>query len=163
MIYFDLDGVLADWVAGYERSVSVPLSHFNELDKERRDYVKSWLFNYDFFRQLPVLEKGLELFNLAVKLYGAENVQILSAYGDHNVEEVIRAKMDWVTEHLGSDVVVNLVPKLEDKVIYANPEALLIDDRERAVESFNDAGGKALLFDPLVDDVNNILRLYLAA
>jgi len=145
MNYFDLDGVVADWVAGFEAAFDININEFNELDKaERHEYKK--LLSYDFFRNLPVIAHGVAMFNDYVAEHGIENVAILSAHGDYNVTEVIEAKIEWVKEHLSADVAVFLVPKLEDKAFFATEDDLLIDDRERAVDAFVAAGGRAILF-----------------
>ena len=145
VIYFDLDGVLADWVAAFEELFNIAIEDFNALSEEERDALKMNL-SYDFYRNLNVIPRGLNLFNETVNEVGIDRVAILSAYGDFNCEEVMSAKTAWVREFLGYDINVYLVPSLEDKARYATPTSVLVDDRIRGINAFVNAGGAGYHF-----------------
>lgn len=146
IIFFDLDGVLADWEKQYNKMSDVPLSAFGKLSNAERDKIKETLFDYDFFATMDVIPKGMNL----LKKYQKEgkNVAILSATGNINQKEVERAKRDWVKKHVGA-IDVFFVPKLEDKPKMMQKSFdvnVLIDDRQRAVDAWSAKGGKAVLF-----------------
>lgn len=147
MYYFDMDGVIADWVSAYEAVAPMPLEDFNALSREEREVFKRDFFTYEFFRNMPVLEKGMKL--LRDFIDGGAVVTILSATGRVNKEEVMCAKLEWVKEHLGDSIVVEFVDKVEQKHLKMNPDYsihVLIDDRQQAIDAWKDHNGIGLLF-----------------
>ena len=54
-------------------------------------------------------------------------------------------KTRYVRDILGSEAVVNVVPRVE-KVTFARPNAVLIDDHPSTIEEWNAAGGKGFLW-----------------
>lgn len=146
IIFFDMDGVLADWESQYHLKGDISLSEFEKLSKEERKVVKAKLFTYDFFATMRPIKKGLSLLQRYIK--DGKTVAICSALGDVNQQEVLRAKKDWLKKHVG-DIDAFFVPKLEDKWKMMQAEYttnILIDDRQRAVDSWNQHGGKGILF-----------------
>ena len=142
--YFDLDGVLADWVGGFNECANISLNEFNEISKQERDAIKVNLFNYDFFRDLNPLQSGIALIHDHIKKYGVDRVFVLSATGHINVDEVKKAKIDWLHEHIPELENAIFVPKLEDKpkaVVIGNANNhILYDDRKRAIEAWDSFG-----------------------
>ena len=73
----------------------------------------------------------------------------MSASGRINRDEVIQAKRDWLMLHVG-DINAMFVDKVEmksermDRSIVNN---ILIDDRQIAIDAWNDAGGIGILFE----------------
>lgn len=59
-----------------------------------------------------------------------------------------QAKIEWCVNNLGlSKSNINIVQRKEIKIRYANPEAILIDDKSDTVNSFIYAGGTGILYD----------------
>lgn len=59
-----------------------------------------------------------------------------------------QAKIEWCVNNLGlSKSNINIVQRKEIKIRYANPEAILIDDKSDTVNSFIYAGGSGILYD----------------
>ena len=54
-------------------------------------------------------------------------------------------KTRYVRDILGSEATVNVVPRVE-KVTFARPDAVLIDDHPSTIEEWNEAGGKGFLW-----------------
>lgn len=142
-----MDGVLADWVQQYNSVSDMPLEEFSALSREAREQVKIELFNYDFFYNMQPIQSGLDL--LLEKIEQGFDVCILSASGRINRDEVIQAKRDWLMLHVG-DINAMFVDKVEmksermDRSIVNN---ILIDDRQIAIDAWNDAGGIGILFE----------------
>lgn len=144
-IFFDLDGVLADWVERFENVTGMSIGHFNSLPEEERDLIKE-NFGYEFFRNIVPIERGMNLFRDVRRDNPNARIAILSAYGDFNQDEVQRAKIEWVREYVCEDIEVILVERLTHKARYATPTSVLIDDRVKATNAFSAAGGCSFLF-----------------
>lgn len=146
-LYCDLDGVLADFEAGISKVIGEPYSAEKyESDAKYRgrmwqavgDYQRS-AFGGELWLELPVLESG-KLWD-HIKIHDPE---ILSATGNPEYEAEPQ-KHKWVAKHLGSDVVVNLTRKAQDKARFAKPNHILIDDKQKALGPWEAAGGIGVL------------------
>jgi hypothetical protein len=150
-VYFDLDGVLADWGAQYNKVAPISLEEMNNMSQEDRAEFKKKLYNYDFFAGMPQIERGIRKLMLMMAEMPEADFYILSATGYHNQEEVMRAKRDWCAKYLPVRIKeVLLVPKLKHKPAamkegYAHH--ILIDDRAPAIEYWEAAGGIGVLFE----------------
>lgn len=146
-VFFDLDGVLADWEDAYRKNCNIPLKAFSAMDKVDKNAVKERLFDYEFFYDMKVIAKGFELYQSFVN--AGVPVAILSATGHINKDEVALAKTHWVADNLGDGVRVILVDKVDQKGIYVDPNyrtCILVDDRQKAIDAWEAAGGRGLLF-----------------
>ena len=145
-VYFDMDGVLADWVEGFEKLFpQIPYSKYNALSKEEQNiYRKELDGNGHFYRGLhpfmPVVKALSEL-----KALGYQ-VEILSSVGTLFPDLVIKQKKAWLAEYVEAGIVANFVNKSGHKARYATENTLLLDDRSRSVDPFLKAGGKSLIF-----------------
>lgn len=145
-VYFDMDGVLADWVDGFKKLFpQVLYSEYNALTRqEQKVYRQELDGNGYFYRDLnpfmPVVQALIELKDLGYQ------VEILSSVGTLFPDIVIQQKKAWLKEHVTIDVVANFVNKSEHKARYATANTLLLDDRSKSVDPFLKAGGKAVVF-----------------
>lgn len=149
-VYFDLDGVLFDWVSMYNSVYGnkMSLSEFNTISKEEKKVIKNEIFGYDFFRKMNVIEHGRDLL---MKYLNDDSfdVFICSAVGDSDHIELIEvAKREAVKEHFG-DIKCFFVNKVEYKhtmMQQGYDNHILIDDREKAIDAWNANGGIGILF-----------------
>ena len=145
-IYFDMDGVLADWVHGFEKLFpDVPYSEYNALSREQQKVYRREIDGNGYFYQelrpfTKVIEALVELNSLGYQ------VEILSSVGRFFPDAVIKQKQAWLAQHVAIDVVTNFVNKSEHKARYAHKNALLLDDRARSVNPFLKAGGRSVIF-----------------
>ena len=148
--YFDLDGVLAAWDKKFAQVVpTVDINDFSNMPKAEKDALKQQFINYDYYRDLDTIERGMNMLEAAIAEVGIANVVICSATGTINAEDVARAKREWCAEKLPAGLEVFLVPKVENKpecIIDPAAENILIDDRERATRAWENAGYTAILF-----------------
>jgi len=146
-VFFDLDGVLADWEQAFKSRAPVSLEQFSQMNKRDKDEVKKKLFDYEFFYDMKLLPEGIQLYNSFVE--AGVPVAILSATGHINKDEVGRAKIHWVADLLGDKVRTILVDKVEQKGLYVDSNyrtCILVDDRQKAIDAWEAAGGRGLLF-----------------
>lgn len=145
-IYFDMDGVLADWIHGFEKLFPhVPYSQYNALTREeQKPYRKKIDGNGYFYQQLRPFTKVIDAL-VELKRLGYQ-VEILSSVGKMFPDLVIQQKQAWLKKHVEIELVANFVNKSEYKARYAHKNALLLDDRARSVNPFLKAGGKSIIF-----------------
>ena len=145
-VYFDMDGVLADWVNGFEELFpEISYSDYNALSKKEQDIYRTEIDgNGRFYRELRPFKKVIAALKQMKKL--GYQVEILSSVGEIYPERVIKQKQAWLAQHVADDIVSNFVNKSEYKARYAHENALLLDDRAKSVVPFLKAGGKSIIF-----------------
>jgi hypothetical protein len=153
-IYFDLDGVLASFEGKYaELYPGVDIHDRVQFNKNVRTFAQ-----IGFFKVLPRIEYGIKLLT---ELYDqGYNVEILTAVGDFDYEINAEHKRIWVYDNIPFPIEVNTVHKWFNKSLFANPDTLLIDDRQEGVDNFIEFGGNSILFaeNLSVTDITNIIE-----
>jgi 5'-nucleotidase len=135
-IYVDMDGVVADFETGFNKLYDVQL---NDLTKDELRVYKAKFAEDGFYENLPPFKNAYDLIVALKAKY--ERVEILTAVGVFDTEEVIRQKRVWCVKNLPL-VRFKWVVKAATKDKYAAPDALLIDDRAKSYDPFKAAGGQ---------------------
>jgi len=170
IVYFDMDGVLADLVGAMSEFTGIPAEvlHGNpQVSHQRYLERRAALGIYESFRSLKPL-RASEWKTLMRALHAREiRVEILTAYGVQDPlemgDEVHRGKADFLREHYGdlfAEGVIkrfNGVAKSGQKKFYATPESILIDDFARNCREFSAAGGVAVHY--VEDSHDELLEL----
>ncbi|ATI17441.1 hypothetical protein [Aeromonas phage AS-yj] len=148
-LFFDMDGVMADWCRAFDaRFGEGAAEQFDSLNKEDKNLIKEELANGNFYRHLPVMEKGVSLVIEMVR--SGRKVSILTSVGRQNPENVVRQKKAWVSYVYPADVAAVLLENFhytlcsEDKAAFARPNVCLVDDRAKSRIPFIAAGGVAV-------------------
>ena len=140
IIYFDMDGVLADFEAGFLKVAGVNLSLLGPdvfADKETKDKVFA---HPTFFLDLPVLPGARSMVEYAMGFDA--DVQALTATGYSSEESVRSQKEAWLAKHFPEITEIHTVPKSDMKAKYAWMDIILIDDRlEKSIMPFRAKGG----------------------
>jgi len=147
-IYFDMDGVLAD----FDRGVS-ELANFEPFaqtirDKKRNDDLWAAVRTVDnFYDKLEPIDGAIEMFMTLREKYG-DKCEILSAipkpYRGMNTSKEDKEK--WVSRILGPEVKTNIVYRAE-KQDFAGEGCILVDDLMKNIEEWEEAGGTGIFFD----------------
>ena len=147
-IYFDMDGVLADFDRGLAELTSVPIkdqsSRTEQEDNELWDGVRSVGHFYDKLEPMP---GALEMFRTLYKKYG-DKCEILTGVPKpkRNVPEAADDKRKWIERYFGPEVVVNITYAAEKKNYCKGKGYILIDDLERNIKDWTMNGGTAIYY-----------------
>ena len=154
-IFVDMDGVLADFVKGVEGPKYLNGPFVNEADYDSR---KVELSNKGLFGDLPKLDgmeqlvEYIELESLRKGIYW----EILTCTGMQNRQKVANDKIAWIREFVNEDVVVTCTFKGVQKAAFAKEGYILIDDTEKNIVAWNQAGGTGILFKDTASCINEL-------
>lgn len=150
-LYVDMDGVLADF-DGHFRDFYKGDS-YDYSDKFGLDSMWEFINDNDphFFLNLKWMPGGEELWKF-VRLY---NPTILSTPA-YTVKACREDKRKWIRSHLGPAVHYIFSNK---KAKYATPSSILIDDMEKNIRPWREAGGVGILHNSAEETISILKKL----
>ena len=159
-IFCDMDGVLADFVSGVSGMLGVPLEDGRyDLDPEYKKRMWKAVSKHqkaggELWYELDLMPDAMELW----RYIAPYNPEILSAGGNpqHKAEG---QKQRWIVKHFGPHVKVNVTRLAADKARYAAPNHILIDDKEKALGPWRDAGGIGVLHTSAANTIRQLKDL----
>ena len=159
-IYFDLDGVLADFDRGvYELCGMDAFAHDDDPAFNFDDEMWARIKNVGhFYDKLKIMEGAKELFDDLYKKYG-DKCEILSGIPKprRGITTAGQDKINWVRRLLSKDIVVNIVYK-EDKPQYCTGrDCILIDDLPANIQAWEKMGGTGII-NTGAEDTREILQ-----
>ena len=145
IIYWDMDGVVANTNLVFYNKFQLKLE---DLDKEGKSN-EIWsridpLIEHGFFENLPVFEPGIKMLNKYIE--NGYDCQILSSCGESRFDEIKTQKKKWLKNN-GITIKQNFVHNALEKGNYAKNKHILIDDRQKCINAFNEKGGIGILFE----------------
>ncbi len=157
-IYFDMDGVLADFV-GFVRENDIP--YVPQTARKPAEDALMWDRIKQiphFYYQLQPVHGTTELFK---KLSSKYDCEILSAipkprWGIENARE---DKINWIKKYLGEDVVTNIVYREEKAAFCTGKNSVLVDDLQKNIDEWKAEGGTGVLFTNAKDAERQIMRI----
>jgi hypothetical protein len=143
IVFVDLDGVLVDLLSGLSKAVGKELSldRKEEFNEEFYKFINGMdvAFAAQFWAKLPPSKDCEKIWN-TVKYY---KPKILTSVSNH--KGGVYGKELWCYTNLGitSDYVY-CSRKSSEKQLFASKMSLLIDDYDKNVEDWRNAGGTAI-------------------
>jgi hypothetical protein len=143
ILYVDMDGVLSDFHKGAELLLGNHFHHYDkdELSKKERNRILSQ--HEKFWETLPPMPDYTELWDFV----SSYEPHLLTAYPHWDDPYTKEGKIKWVDKHLGIAHNRIHVVKREEKQQFSHNmgiQCVLIDDNERNIKEFNDAGGRGI-------------------
>ncbi|MDD6042618.1 MAG: hypothetical protein PUB87_02550 [Eubacteriaceae bacterium] len=146
-IYFDMDGVLADFKRGINEICGMDMPVQGKSTKEEDD--RMWLAVKEaehFYDKLEPMKGAVDMYR---KLSSKYDCEILSAIPKphRGIETAGEDKENWVKRILSSDMKINIVLKEEKKNYVDGTETILIDDLEDNIKAWESFGGTGIKFE----------------
>jgi len=149
-VFLDMDGVIADFHQGVYNIFDEPYNY--EKLPRAYDFWTTWnkpiirnevniKCNDNFWANLPWTHDGHQILDAILKIFSINQIYLLTVPMP-NVESAT-GKMRWVAKNipeLYSHTLVGAVPK----ELLAKSDTLLIDDHDKYVDAFREAGGEAI-------------------
>lgn len=132
-IYFDMDGVLADFQGHFKKHYPHIEDPWDLGDDEFWPMVKAIP---NFWEDLPMMPNAKELFQFAKENH---TIEILSSPSSHD-DRSFDGKIKWVRKHLGDDIRVNLVTRKYKQLFAQDKRCVLIDDIKKTCDEFKQKG-----------------------
>ena len=144
-IFVDLDGVTADFEAKVRSIVPDYSEERYEKDLDYRHVMWETVHNYQrdgrgFWYDLDMMHDARDLWDFLAPY----DPEVLTATGNQKYGAG-EQKMRWVAETLGTHVNVTLTRRAKEKAKYAGPNRILIDDKQKAIDPWEAAGGIGIL------------------
>jgi 5'(3')-deoxyribonucleotidase len=149
IIFFDLDGVLADLVTGALRHhkatlpiMEVQYDFCTQLGFSGHTDPAFWdPLGFNFWSTLGIYPDGLCLLRAAESLVGPDSIGFLTA--PTKSRGCVDGKLAWVEKHFPD--YVDRVFTGKSKEMFASPDKILVDDSDLNIEKFSGRGGRGVL------------------
>ena len=147
-IYFDMDGVLADFEKGIREILHMePQPQNGKRSAEKDDQMWEEMRKVDhFYDRLDLMPGAKEMFDRVYGKYG-DRCGILTGIPrkERGIKDAAPDKIAWSHRLLSKDVMVYAVCRKHKILFCTGPEAILIDDREKTIKEWRELGGTGIL------------------
>ena len=160
MIYFDMDGVLANFDEGVRTLCK--LEPIAQDAPERNDDVL-WARVREiphFYDMLEPMPGACEMFREVFETYG-KRCEILTGIPKphRGIESAAEDKRKWVNRVLSPDIVVHTVLREEKKQYCKGKESILVDDFVNNIKEWRECGGTGILHVDSVSTLNSLRKI----
>lgn len=146
-IYFDMDGVLADFDRGVTELCNFPYIPQDKKTPEQDDEMWAAIRKVEhFYFKLEPMEGALEMFAKIYEKYGSR-CEILTGIPKpkRGIATAGEDKTEWVHKYLSPDIVVNIVYAQDKKNFCKGKDYVLIDDLKKNTDVWINSGGTGIL------------------
>ena len=148
-IYFDMDGVLADFEKGIREICGIePIPQGSDRDPEKED--RMWKLVKEaghFYDMLDLMPGAEEMFNTIYEKY-KDKCEVLSGIPKpkREVDSAADDKTSWMRRMLSKDIKMNLVYRKDKAGFCKGKGYVLIDDLDKNINEWNEMGGTGILY-----------------
>ena len=157
MIYIDLDGVLVDFVGAVRKNLWAEFQNNATNKKELWERVK------DYTKEGGKLweeAKPMADFQILLDFLKNEEWKVLSSTGKSLKQDIRIQKLLWIERYLPAGTCVNFVENATEKSLFVHSQNdILVDDRRKAIWSWDMAGGTGVLHDGAISSVTVLEQL----
>ncbi len=148
-VYFDMDGVLADFERGVQEICGLTPPSQNAKHKKENEDDKMWeaiKLTPHFYDYLELMPGAKDMFDSVRAKYG-EKCEILTGIPKprRGIANAAEDKKAWVKRLLSDDIVVNIVFREDKPKFCTGKGCILIDDMERNIREWKDMGGTGVV------------------
>ena len=161
-IYFDMDGVLADFDRGLIELCGLNLvpqgeGRTDEEDALMWEKVREAGHFYDKLKPMP---GAVEMFKKVYEKYG-DRCEILTGIPrpERGIVTSADDKINWTRRILSDKVKVNTVARKDKRLFCAGPDCILVDDLEKNIREWEAEGGTGILFKNAQQALEEIYRI----
>ncbi len=157
-IYFDMDGVLADFDRGVKELCGLePIEQGKQNDDMLWEKVRKVGHFYD---KLEIMPGAKEMFDALWAKYGIR-CEILSGIPKprRGIDSAGEDKINWVHRLLSRDIVVNIVYREEKPDYCTGKDCILIDDYEKNIQEWENMGGTGILNKDATETVEKLKEM----
>ncbi len=149
-IFLDMDGVITSFRRGVSKALDKPYDYLTMSDEwvfwnkwpDISSEIVDAICTTEFWQHLPWMHDGREILRAIMDTLGLETVYLLTTPMP-NIESPT-GKWLWVRDNLPVWLKRTIITQAP-KSLFAQPDALLIDDKDENVEEFIEAGGQGIL------------------
>ena len=162
VIYFDMDGVLADFGKGVQDFCDMEAPSLNEPEDPKKDN-EMWrrIRNVDhFYDKLDLMPGAKELFDAVYNTYG-ERCEILTGIPKphREIKDAAEDKEKWVHRLLSPKIKVNVCLRAEKEQRCKGKDCILIDDMEKNIQEWTDKGGTGIQNKSAQETIEELRRM----
>lgn len=148
-IYFDMDGVLADFERGVKEICGLEPISQNAKNNDSQAEVDMWEAIRkvgNFYDCLEFMPGAKEMFDTVYNKYG-DKCEILTGIPKpkRGIVSAGDDKKAWVKRLLSKDIMVNIVYREEKPKYCTGKDCVLIDDFEKNIKEWEAIGGTGIL------------------
>jgi len=143
IVYFDMDGVLADLEASVFSIFDKPISAWDQ--NEHKEFWNNLVEKQQTFRRLKPIPEGCDLMTMLHNM-GADIRILTSTGGGRYHYSIAKQKVAWLEEWVPVKASFTAVRLSKEKRQYATDGAWLVDDYVTNCDDWMAAGGNAVQF-----------------
>lgn len=143
LVFIDMDGVVADFDKHIVDVYGKTMEQMTNKEKDR--FWDSECVAYRFFANAPVIDEGCSLV-INLRSSGFDVSFLTSTGGQLQHIDIAKQKLDFLHRIGFVDVPVAFATGTKSKAMFASPDRVLVDDRQKVVDAFRENGGIAHLF-----------------
>ncbi len=162
-IFFDMDGVLADFEKGVRELAGLPgFSDQGRHTNEEDDAMWRKVREVDhFYLRLDPIDGAVEMLNKVIAAYPGK-CEILTGIPKpwRGIASSGEDKIAWMRKYFGGVIPVNIVLSEEKPNYCRGAGSVLIDDMKKNIRGWEKAGGTGIRFERgMAGDILNILKM----